>query len=55
MGADADRRATGSRPMQDLGLTLFNVVASNPLPAGAVLGSSLLTLLAFVYPRSGLN
>lgn len=41
--------------MQDLGLTLFNVVASNPLPTGAVLGSSLLTLLAFVYPRSGLN
>jgi hypothetical protein len=41
--------------MHDLGLLVFQAVASNPLPAGAVAGSSLLMLLAFVYPRSGLD
>jgi hypothetical protein len=41
--------------MQDFGLLLFTIVAGNPLPAGAIVGSSLLMVLAFVRPTSGLD
>lgn len=41
--------------MHDLGLLLLTMVTANPLPAGAIVGSSLLMVLAFKFPRSGLN
>lgn len=41
--------------MHDIGLLLLTVVAANPLPTGAIVGSSLLMVLAFAFPKSGLN
>jgi hypothetical protein len=41
--------------MHEFGLLLLTTVVANPLPTGAILGSSLLTLLAFTFPKSGLD
>ncbi|MDC7784158.1 hypothetical protein PQJ75_05875 [Rhodoplanes sp. TEM] len=41
--------------MHDFGFSLLTLVAANPLPTAAVVGSSLLTVLAFVFPSFGVD
>ncbi|WP_281022886.1 hypothetical protein [Rhodoplanes roseus] len=41
--------------MHEFGWQLLAMIVANPLPTGAIVGSSLLTLLAFTFPMYGVD